>query len=207
MRNLHMRCTQCPSTLLECNSGSSVCYGITFVLLHCYIIYFSNTVYKVQIICCSTVTQLISLASGTCRCSLRWGSSRQMLTLYQRLHTWQNKQNINHTKGCRKLENNLSMERLTLPVTLISSISDIYLLLVSDNHDHRISVQKTCDDMHVLGTLSYKFIQEGIWMCILRNPYMIIYSFNLYKNDELIILRTPATDSFNQCERYHVSLK
>lgn len=54
------------------------------------------------------------------------------------------------------------MERLTLPVTLISSISDIYLLLVSDNHDHRISVQKTSDDMYVLGTLPYKFIQEGI---------------------------------------------
>lgn len=60
-------------------------------LPHCSIIYFFNMVYKIQIISKIRQAPLTALALGTCKCSLRWGSSQQTRMLYWLSHTWQHK--------------------------------------------------------------------------------------------------------------------
>lgn len=144
--------------------------------------------YKIQIFWSLTVTQLISSASGTCRYSLRWGSSLQMLMLYQQLHTWQNKQEehwtIPRVQEVRKQSADRTAES---PVILISNTTLIYFYSSKWNNHHYSST--TPDATHVLWT--HVFINPHICeisieqtkanytrrdVNILRNPYMTNYS-------------------------------
>jgi hypothetical protein len=144
-------------------------------LTHCSIINFFNIVYKIQIISSTTQAPLTSLAWGTCKCSLRWGSSQQMPLLYWLSHTWKNKertheyhmQQILHISSDRQIY--LRTGRLTSSVNLTStpfSVTVIQFCSVTIFNGNNHGIILTRDTAHkplqyfikhaVLGTVCYK---------------------------------------------------